>query len=232
MSLAADEIEVIRFALDDDSAVSLVEACSWLSEEEADRAERFKFENLRDRYTRGRGLLRRELARHLDCGAADLEFGTGPQGKPFLRGHDLHFNLSHSEEIAALAISRIPDVGIDIEKFDRKVDFDGLAKRCFREVEWAAYSEASPQEKSRRFFHLWTAKEARMKATGEGFQLSPQKIEIGFRDGLPDSCIEPAKPAAFLQAVTFPDGDFGAACTVAALSHFQLSVVRRQEAES
>ncbi len=225
MALSPDEIEVVRFALEDDSAVSLEEARSWLSKEELDRAERFKFGNLRDRYTRGRGMLRRELARHLTCDPAGLVFGSGPHGKPFLRDLDLHFNLSHSEDIAALAISRIPDVGIDIERFDRSVDFDGLARRCFREVEWSEFSESSTEEKAHRFFHLWTAKEARMKATGEGFQLPPKKIEIGFLNGLPDSCIEPVDPPAFLQAVADPDRRFPAACTVAALRPFRLSLV-------
>lgn len=222
MSLAPDEIEVIRFALDDDSSVGLAEARTWLSADEIERAERYKFENLRHRYIRGRGMVRLRLASHLECPPEELRFRLGEHGKPFLDDDSLHFNLSHSEEVAALAISRFPDVGIDIEKFDRKVDFDGLAKRCFRDREWSQFSGVSKDEKVRAFFRIWTAKEARMKATGEGFQLSPQKIELGFVDGKPAVFREPVEPSAILETIDFPSS--GTACAIAALRRFRIKI--------
>lgn len=38
-----------------------------------------------------------------------------------------------------------------------------------------------------RFFHLWTAKEALMKATGRGMSLPPDKILVTIRDGTPST---------------------------------------------
>lgn len=226
MSLAPDEIEVTRFALDEDSAVSLDEAGKCLSKEELARANRFKFENLRDRYIRGRGMVRFELARHLNEDPAALRFEVGEHGKPFLSDEALHFNLSHSECVAALAVSRIPSIGIDIEKFDRKVDIDGLAKRCFRESEWSQFSKMEDDEKVRAFFWTWTAKEARMKATGEGFQLAPKKIELAYEGMRPRECVEPAVPCTFLEAVEFQEKD--AACVVVALSSFRMTLNERR----
>jgi len=225
MSLAPDEIEVTRFALDDDSAVTLDDARECLNEQELERASRFKFRILRERYIRGRGMVRFELARHLSGDPAVLQFGVGEHGKPFLVDGALHFNLSHSEGVAALAVSCIPAVGIDIEKFDRKVDFDGLAKRCFRDSEWSQFSELPQADKVRAFFWAWTAKEARMKATGEGFQLAPKMIELLFEGGLPRKCIEPVEPGSHIEAVEFSGGD--TACVIAALSPFRLRILDR-----
>ena len=38
-----------------------------------------------------------------------------------------------------------------------------------------------------RVFHLWTAKEALMKATGRGMSLPPDKILVTIRDGTPST---------------------------------------------
>ncbi|MBP6785682.1 MAG: 4'-phosphopantetheinyl transferase superfamily protein [Verrucomicrobiales bacterium] len=216
------EIEVTSFALDDEAVLPLDLAREWLNEEERDRADRFIFPIHRDRFSRGRAMLRRLLAGHLGIGPDRVVFETSERGKPFLPGEPLHFNLSHSEGRAALAVSCLPSIGIDLECFDRRVDVDGLSRRCFRESELCGLRDLSDEEKRRAFFWIWTAKEARMKATGEGFHLEPQRIEIVCRDGLPRNCLEPAFPAAHVMPVVFPDG--GAACTVVALSPFSVSL--------
>jgi hypothetical protein len=61
-----------------------------------------------------------------------------------------------------------------------------------------------------------------MKATGEGFSLEPQKIEIEFESELPVRCLEPADPACFVAPVLFSDGLV--ACTVACMSEFELVI--------
>jgi 4'-phosphopantetheinyl transferase len=214
------EVEVIPFRLDDDSVLPLALAREWLNAGERVRADRFRFEIHQNRFTRGRAMLRRLLSERLGTSPGDLVFELGERGKPFLPGSPLHFNLSHSEDRAALAISALPSIGIDIECFDRKVDVDGLSRRCFRESEISGLLDLPDEEKRRAFFWIWTAKEARMKATGEGFHLEPQRIEIGFEKGLPICCLAPVTPAAHVLPVVLPDD--GAACTVAALSPFQV----------
>ncbi len=197
-------------------------AGSWLNREERERAERFRFPVHRERFIRGRGMLRRLLAVYLDKDPAAITFETGEKGKPFLPDFPIHFNLSHSEGRAVLAVSHLPSIGIDIECFDRKVNVDGLSRRCFRESEISGMLELPEEEKRRAFFWIWTAKEARMKATGEGFSLEPQCIEITFENGLPRACLEPCSPVAHVAPVFLPDGE--AACTVAALSPFTVKL--------
>ncbi len=220
MSLQSNEIEVTTFSLDHDGIIPFEEGESWLSDSERERADRFRFGVLRDRYVRGRATVRKRLSQHLRCHPQELSFGTGEHGKPFLLGEEIHFNLSHSIGIAVLAISQIPSIGIDIEKFDREVDFDRLAERCFRPVEWDRFRPLTGQEKAEAFFWIWTAKEARMKATGEGFGLEPKSIEIEFSGSFPRACLEPRAPEAFLSPVQWEG--MGAACTVAALSPFRV----------
>jgi len=219
---AEGEIVVTPFGLDDSSTLPLELAREWLNEEERVRADRFKFAIHRERFTRGRGMLRHLLAARLGERPQALVFSAAARGKPFLPGSDFHFNLSHSEDRAALAFSRLASIGIDIERFDRRVDVDGLSRRCFRESEIARFEGMNEEEKQRAFFWVWTAKEARMKATGEGFHLEPQRIEVAFADGLPSRYLEPGHPAAFVRPVVLPGNE--TACTVAALALFTVTL--------
>jgi 4'-phosphopantetheinyl transferase len=215
-------IEVTPFPLDEESVLPLALVRPWLSKEELARAESFRFEIHRDRYLRGRGMMRALLARHLGADAASLAFAVGDKGKPSLVGDPTGFNLSHSEGRAVLAIGDLANLGVDIEGYDRRVDHAGLARRCFRDSEIAWMESFAPAERHLAFFRIWTAKEARMKATGEGFQLAPKRIELAFADGFADRCLEPAEPCAHLVAVRFPDE--GAACAVVAMAPFHVVI--------
>lgn len=218
--LAEDEIEVIPFLLDRDDVIPIREAEAWLHQQELERAAAFRFAVHRDRFVRGRAMVRKRLAEHFGTAPDSFVFETGERGKPFLPGGELHFNLSHSEDRAVLAVSRLPSIGIDIEKFDREVDIDGLGRRCFRDSEFARIALLQGEERRRAFFWTWTAKEARMKATGEGFGLPPQQIEIRFDGEHPEECLEPIAPKAYVAPVRLPDDS--AACTVAATSPFRV----------
>lgn len=220
--LADNEIEVIGFDLDDESGLRLELAETWLSGEEKTRAAAFKFPVHRERYIRGRGMVRRRLGAHLGTEPGALNFVLGEKGKPYLENDELHFNLSHSGEKAALAISRLPAIGIDIEKFDRKVDIKGLSKRCFRPSEIKRLEGLKDEALQRAFFWTWTAKEARMKATGEGFGLDPGKIEISFDGEWPHRCLAPLDPEVYVSAVRLVG--FHSACTVAATNPFEVRI--------
>lgn len=212
-------VEVTIFPLDEEPAMPLALARSWLHPDEAARAAGFRFDTHRDRYVRGRGMMRALLARRLGADPAALVFAVGEKGKPRLADGALAFNLSHSEGTAALALGEVSSLGIDLERYDRGVDVEGLARRCFRESEIAWMRSFPERERHLAFFRIWTAKEARMKATGEGFSLEPKRIEISFESGCPARCLEPAAPAAHLATLPLPD----AACAVVALAPFRLA---------
>jgi 4'-phosphopantetheinyl transferase len=89
---------------------------------------------------------------------AALSFHYNAFGKPHLAGGP-HFNISHAEDLALLALSTAGPVGIDVESLDREMDFESVSRRYFPELV-AAYPAA--------FFEAWTRREACLKAIGVG----------------------------------------------------------------
>jgi 4'-phosphopantetheinyl transferase len=156
-----------------------------LSDEERERADRFRFEKHRNRFTIGRACLRQILSRYLGEPAASLSFEHGPNGKPRLAGgfNGLQFNLAHSETLALVAVTQIGEVGVDVEEVRVLPDFDELVSRFFSARETAAFEQLSEEEKPAAFFNLWTRKEAFLKATGEGIGHGLNRVEVSFLAG-------------------------------------------------
>jgi 4'-phosphopantetheinyl transferase len=169
-TLAADDVHVWRADLDEAWA-----AATWrsvLSEDERLRADRFRFEPDRRRFTAGRGVLRALLGRYLEADPAALEFAYGPAGRPALggpwAGTELSFSVAHSQALALYALTRGRAIGIDVEQVRSDVDLTGVAATAFSADERAALSAAAPAERRQVFFATWTSKEAYVKATGDG----------------------------------------------------------------
>jgi 4'-phosphopantetheinyl transferase len=99
-----------------------------------------------------------------------LEFEVGENGKPQLvqRFTDLRFNLSHTDGLALIAITRGREVGVDVERVDETITFQHIAEHYFEPRELWDLRIAPPDERVTRFFEVWTRKEAALKATGEG----------------------------------------------------------------
>ena len=92
-----------------------------LGADERARAERIVPARKRVLWARSRGVLRALLGRYLDRDPRDLRFALGPHGKPALAHDgadegDLRFNLSHSGDLALVAVSAGREIGVDIER--------------------------------------------------------------------------------------------------------------------
>ena len=137
---------------------------SILNEEEKKETSKFRLEHLRDLFIVRRGLSKIILGNHIRKDPDLVTFSETIYKKPYLEGHPkVHFNLTHRNWYALLAINEEP-IGIDIEEIKETENF----------LELLDYF-ASPHEKRwvcsslKRFFMLWTIKEALMKAQGTGF---------------------------------------------------------------
>lgn len=100
---------------------------------------------------------------------------TEKYGKAYISNfEDIHFNVSHSNNMISCAISDRP-VGTDIEYNDPQIDLN-IAKQYFfnSEYENIMKSPNPPDE----FFSYWVLKESYMKYTGLGFNLSLNSFEI------------------------------------------------------
>ena len=163
----AGEIEIWSAALDRDSWVKICRPL--LSDNELERAERFRFEHLRRRYTIAHGFLRDVLGRYLGRPPQELVFETGEHGKPFIPGTALQFNLSHSEELAACAVTSGRSVGVDVEFIRDVPELDAIATRFFTGGERERIGRADDRRQA--FFECWTRKEAYIKAVGGGLSI-------------------------------------------------------------
>jgi 4'-phosphopantetheinyl transferase len=161
----------------------LAELTALLSQDEFERAARFKFEIHRQRYITTRGILRRVLSFYTKMPAAALQFSYGKRGKPFLAECDVKFNVSHSDNLAVFAITIEGDVGVDIEKIEMDAK-ENIAKRFFSAKEFA-HLQALPQNKKiTAFYHIWAKKEALIKALGEGLYAPLETFSVGVSDDI------------------------------------------------
>lgn len=122
----------------------------------------------------------RALSEFIGMGEESIIIERNSLGKPVLASGAAHFNISHSFERVVCAVSEKP-VGVDIEKirpFRR-----GVVTRFFSESE-AGYIERaeSENEACKRFYELWTLKEAYVKMTGEGLK-DLKKVSIAVKNG-------------------------------------------------
>ncbi len=168
--------------------LELASAWCLLNPEEQRRAQGFKLPIHHDRYVQSHAVLRMILAHHTKINASQIEFTINRYGKPSLMYSDakspINFNLSHSHELAVVAVSIDKKVGIDIEFVNEQIDFENIAKHSFT-VHECEYLFNQPLNRQRAaFFQLWAYKESFVKAIGKGFSLPLNQFKLELTDDL------------------------------------------------
>jgi 4'-phosphopantetheinyl transferase len=152
-------------------------ALAALSAQERERAERIAGALEQRLWSRSRGILRDLLGRYLKTDPGSLELAVGTHGKPRLGGRlgecGLHFNLSHSNELALYAFTACGAVGVDVQVLREpsrgsREDHTALAARVFSAEAAARLGELPPELREREFLRLWTRHEAELKRRGTG----------------------------------------------------------------
>jgi 4'-phosphopantetheinyl transferase len=170
-------VHVYRLVLDLPAA-RLEALTAILPEDERARAARYLREADRQRFTAARGQMRSILAAYLGADPARLHFTYNPQGKPSLAEGEPCFNLSHSAGMGLLAVAFGQELGVDIERIDRNVDYTGIIRRFFAPGEIAQFLALPTEKRPRAFCNAWTRKEAYLKARGVGMALSLDSFEV------------------------------------------------------
>lgn len=153
-------------------------AFSLLNSEEQQRAQRYHFKRDQRRFTVARSMLRTILARYLQAAPDELSFAYPNKGKPTLAPvHAIEFNLSHSGELALLAVGQDLELGIDLE-FITARPFTGIANILFSDAEKKGLNQLDPRLKPLGFFHIWAQKEAFIKATGLGLSYPTEQFDV------------------------------------------------------
>ncbi|EKD30795.1 MAG: 4'-phosphopantetheinyl transferase [uncultured bacterium] len=105
--------------------------------------------------------------------ACNLQYNT--TGRPFFPDSPFDFNISHTDNCAAVVFSESCRVGMDIEKI-KEVDLLDFENIFSKEVWNIIHSSGN---KIRKFYYYWTQLESAIKADGRGLSLVPSgNIEI------------------------------------------------------
>ena len=178
--LRQNEIHVWLVGVDDGSFCIRC-GTDLLSSDGQERAARFKFQNDRRRYVADHAALRSILSIYVNNPARDLQFAEGPYGKPKLAPNQaknkFEFNLSHSHEVALVAVTQGREIGVDVE-WVRDFAFDEVAQRFFTTKEMAALHRLPLHLQREAFYKCWTSKEAFLKAKGTGLSGQLDEVEI------------------------------------------------------
>lgn len=124
------------------------------------------------------------LAGYLDIPESAVALDEDARGKPHLAnsagalgdGAVLEFNWSHSGDYALVALSRRGAVGVDIERLGKKLRAIEIARRFFDAGEAGALAALEPGVRDHAFIGLWCAKEAVLKAAGEGLSFGLARL--------------------------------------------------------
>lgn len=139
---------------------------------------------LQARYVVGRTALRTVLAGALGVAPRDVPIERGARGRPRLAGDaHLDFNVSHTAGVAFIGVTNTGRIGVDVERRDRPINVDGIARKFLTETERADIASMDADAARRAVLTLWTCKEAMSKATGDALSAPFARIDVDRRDG-------------------------------------------------
>lgn len=172
--LAKNRIDIWQFSLNETPKA----AENLLNEEEIIRANRFYFSRHKRRFTVARAQTRLILSRYIPELPESLQFHTNHYGKPGLQhSENICFNLSHSRDLALLAVGQQHPMGVDLEFFSPR-SYHGIAKQLFSPEELQYYLALPNYLKPKCFFEIWAKKEAFIKACGMGLSYPTKQFTV------------------------------------------------------
>jgi len=121
-------------------------------------------------------ILRYEICNKLKINNSEIVFWKNKYGKAYLKGYPLQFNISHTKNAIVVAFSN-NQIGIDIEKLDKKKREIDIAKRFFTSNEYN-FVMKSNTDIHQRFYEIWTKKESYTKYLGKGFSIPLRTFDV------------------------------------------------------
>lgn len=154
---------------------------------EKEQESRFFFAKDQRRYLVTRALTRTVLSRYEPVPPKEWVFSVNAYGRPEIanaqaRAAELSFNLSHTQGLIVLGVSKGRALGVDVENLRAREASIDIAD-CFFAPQEAAALAAEPRSRQQyRFFEYWTFKEAYIKARGMGLSLPLDKFSFSYPD--------------------------------------------------
>lgn len=130
--------------------------------------------------------LRTGIARYLDIDEDIVDLHRSDTGRLVLASpaSDLRFSASHSGDALLLGFLRgdasVNLIGVDIERLKPRPNALALARRYFTAYEAGMLGTMPQPEREGAFHRLWTAKEALLKALGQGLAHGLDRVGFNF----------------------------------------------------
>jgi len=144
-----------------------------LSASEIARATAMRSSVHRYEFIESRTILRQLLQCYLGVAADAITLDVNQYGKPMLgseHAEALQFNISHSGGMAVFSFARHQMVGVDIDRLNRVMQWESIARRVFSIQEQQTLAALPLEQQHEACMRIWIAKEAYTKARGAGFQ--------------------------------------------------------------
>lgn len=181
-NFSAKEVEVF-YGITKDIYSIHTDLENYITRDEKLRADKFHFIEDRNTYISCHGMLRLILSKKLNKNPKEIIFLNDINNKPGLNRNPLYFNITHAREAFAFVISKHFYAGIDMENADRRIDLIPILNTFFSNKERKFILESKIDTK-KRFFLLWTRKEALLKAIGTGITTNLPQVEVSEKENI------------------------------------------------
>lgn len=149
-----------------------------LSAAETARMHAFRLDDQRRAFVMTRAFCRIVLSHYMPPpqDPRSLQFQSNKFGRPYVilpeSAPCIDFNISHSKRYVVMAVGLASHcVGVDIEEVMADPTHISIVTQFFSVSEQAQFHQLSSTQQTDRFFELWTAKEAYIKARGMGISI-------------------------------------------------------------
>lgn len=180
VTVAGIEVDVWHLdldALNEDRAAEAI-----LSQDEVHRAQQFREERDRARWTSGRVALRRILSGYCETEPDRVRFAYNEFGKPAFAesGPDAlpSFNMSRAGQFALCAVARCAALGVDLQRVPDAPGYESLARNYCAAQEQRLLEQVPIPQRQSALCQLWAYKEAYLKARGTGFSIEPDEVIV------------------------------------------------------
>jgi 4'-phosphopantetheinyl transferase len=152
---------------------------AWLDVHERRSFSSFAQETHARRYSAAHTSLREILARMLGRRPNEIVIERCAKGRPALQCRSIDFNMTHSDGLCLVAVSVSHRVGIDLENTEQP--FEPEVLDIIAHPSDMALLRMDGDRTSELL--LWVAKEAVLKADGDGFARDPRSVEVRWEPG-------------------------------------------------
>ncbi len=191
-ALAPGAVHVWLAYADDIAPELMASYGALLTPVELEREAGFRFARDRELFRLTRAVQRVVLSAYVDIRPDAWRFRIDERGRPWIDAPVVDapvFNLSNTHGLVACAVSHA-EVGVDVEEVESRPAPLEVARDYFSPRELAGLRALAPERQPRRFYDLWTLKEAYLKARGMGLGIPLDRFSFD-PDPVPSFVVDP-----------------------------------------